>query len=1070
MFAFDGQFKSRPIVSLGGASKKEQRNDLIQRAQEERQRREDQRLRILSAIKIQSFLRAQHVCYQQYCQQRAIFDEEVKSYQKAKVPDPQFVTVLTRRLLFFFSTSKDTKRLVWLCQMWLKHLSSLRPSDQDTKYTLWLYQVKKLLLLCCRSLDVSLQDSSPVGVQLRMLEVFSSPQSFSQPKDAMGFTIFLIQNGYFRYLRALINLRVPSSLEPSSTPPTPLAGALADLVMRPIIGVCQRDEASLSQDTTDRRYQVMSAFASDLLSPEMSEQITCFLLPVLATPSSKFPFPVLVDAVLRMLKSMSSTSDGAIHGASPWLLYAMLVLAENHLGSLSITGLLSYVQVLQYLLPWLPSPTSSSDYEDDEEDYDSEMEMMVVQDEKLNSLRARCLEILDSREHVKSLESLVTTNVNLLQSTNWNQVHELVAGLCSVCHHLMIECRLPVYKTRLLYTLALKPSFIRQLWNHILQTTIASGTGKAVPLVQMIYRGQTFTVQEAELIVPMVAVFCALFSHTLFSIHDQEFYGEDRKLRNSVMPFKLKELIPMTCALRDVIIGVTEIIYPDSSHAAFRDHYITAMKSVGARSAIMKAEEFYPKRKWIHLLREVTHLVEQLHSRDTRRQFCPDDHWLSPKIHIDPNQMRIDGFFDEEGTVEGIVPLGMSSATARSMSILQHIPFVVPFKDRVKLLQRIINEDRDNSQGDLHSFMIGHNTIDVRIQRKYLYQDAFDNLNEDAEPNMKKRVRVQLINEQGLEEAGVDGGGLFREFLNELLKAGFDQSIGFFKATHERLLYPNPQANLCAPNYLKHFRFLGRMLGKAIYENMLVELPFASFFLCKMIGRHGTDVDIHNLESLDTEVYKNLLFLKTYEGNVEDLALNFTIVNNDFGEKQVVELLPGGRDIPVTNSNRITYIHLVADYRLNKQIRAQCLSFRAGLAGVVNLDWLRMFDTNEIQVLISGAPVPVDLEDLKRNTNYSGGYTYDHPCIQSFWRVVEELNDTQKRQLLKFVTSCSRSPLLGFKDLYPAFCVHSAGQEDRLPSASTCMNMLKLPEYPTDEMMRERLLYAVESGAGFELS
>lgn len=33
-----------------------------------------------------------------------------------------------------------------------------------------------------------------------------------------------------------------------------------------------------------------------------------------------------------------------------------------------------------------------------------------------------------------------------------------------------------------------------------------------------------------------------------------------------------------------------------------------------------------------------------------------------------------------------------------------------------------------------------------------------------------------------------------------------------------------------------------------------------------------------------------------------------------------MELKPGGRDIPVTNSNRISYIHLVADYRLNKQV------------------------------------------------------------------------------------------------------------------------------------------------------
>lgn len=65
---------------------------------------------------------------------------------------------------------------------------------------------------------------------------------------------------------------------------------------------------------------------------------------------------------------------------------------------------------------------------------------------------------------------------------------------------------------------------------------------------------------------------------------------------------------------------------------------------------------------------------------------------------------------------------------------------------------------------------------------------------------------------------------------------------------------------------------------------------------------------------------------------------------------QVVELKPGGKDIPVTTANRIAYIHLVADYRLNKQIRPHCLAFRQGLANVVNLEWLRMFDQQEIQV------------------------------------------------------------------------------------------------------------------------
>lgn len=64
----------------------------------------------------------------------------------------------------------------------------------------------------------------------------------------------------------------------------------------------------------------------------------------------------------------------------------------------------------------------------------------------------------------------------------------------------------------------------------------------------------------------------------------------------------------------------------------------------------------------------------------------------------------------------------------------------------------------------------------------------------------------------------------------------------------------------------------------------------------------------------------------------------------------MVELKFGGKDIPVSSANRIAYIHLVADYRLNRQIRQHCLAFRQGLANVVSLEWLRMFDQQEIQV------------------------------------------------------------------------------------------------------------------------
>lgn len=82
------------------------------------------------------------------------------------------------------------------------------------------------------------------------------------------------------------------------------------------------------------------------------------------------------------------------------------------------------------------------------------------------------------------------------------------------------------------------------------------------------------------------------------------------------------------------------------------------------------------------------------------------------------------------------------------------------------------------------------------------------------EPNLKLKMRVQLMNAAGLDEAGIDGGGIFREFLSELLKTGFDPNRGLFLMTTDRLLYPNPQSVSLMDKYTKHYFFLGRMLGK----------------------------------------------------------------------------------------------------------------------------------------------------------------------------------------------------------------------------------------------------------------
>ena len=82
-----------------------------------------------------------------------------------------------------------------------------------------------------------------------------------------------------------------------------------------------------------------------------------------------------------------------------------------------------------------------------------------------------------------------------------------------------------------------------------------------------------------------------------------------------------------------------------------------------------------------------------------------------------------------------------------------------------------------------------------------------------------------------MEEAGIDGGGLFKEFMECLVKEGFDPNAGLFKATSDNRLYPNPQAQGLVPNALAYFEFLGQMLGKALYEVVTIAV-FTLFCTC----------------------------------------------------------------------------------------------------------------------------------------------------------------------------------------------------------------------------------------------
>lgn len=200
------------------------------------------------------------------------------------------------------------------------------------------------------------------------------------------------------------------------------------------------------------------------------------------------------------------------------------------------------------------------------------------------------------------------------------------------------------------------------------------------------------------------------------------------------------------------------------------------------------------------------------------------------------------------------------------------------------------------------------------------------------------------------------------------------------------------------------------------------------------------------------------------------MALNFTVTDAEFGVQQTHDLVPGGAEIAVTKDNRLQYIYRMSHYRLTTQIARQSQAFFSGLSEMIDPRWLRMLDPSELRILISGTDQAVDVEDLREHTLYAGFDPADD-TITFFWQALERMSRADKRAFLKFVTSCPSPPLLGFSQLNPRFAISRNGDDvSRLPTASTCVNLLKLPRYTTLNQLEEKLKYAIHAQAGFDFS
>ncbi|CAG8450723.1 5254_t:CDS:10 [Paraglomus occultum] len=388
-------------------------------------------------------------------------------------------------------------------------------------------------------------------------------------------------------------------------------------------------------------------------------------------------------------------------------------------------------------------------------------------------------------------------------------------------------------------------------------------------------------------------------------------------------------------------------------------------------------------------------------------------------------------------------------------------PFILTpiIKADVLKIESMVQMRHELQDSFFRAMFIGVNSpyLILEIRRDHIIRDALYQLESKSPQDLKKQLRVQFAGEDG-----VDEGGVQKEFFQLVVREMFDQKYGMFTQNEEsRLCWFNQ--NPFDESALDEYKLIGRLLGLAIYNSVILDVHFPVVLYRKLKGQPATLTD---LKELDPSLGKGLEQLLELEDDVESTYnRTFQIEYESFGHRITHELKPGGAHIKLTNENRQEFVDLFVDFWLNKSIKRQFNAFKEGFDLVCGGSAIQLFRPEEVEQLMCGSR-DLDFEALENVTQYDGGFNKNSQVVRNFWEIVHGFTEEQKKRLLFFTTGSDRVPIGGLSKLQFVIA-KNGGDSDRLPTSHTCYNVLLLCEYSSKEKLKERLLTAISNAEGF---
>lgn len=247
------------------------------------------------------------------------------------------------------------------------------------------------------------------------------------------------------------------------------------------------------------------------------------------------------------------------------------------------------------------------------------------------------------------------------------------------------------------------------------------------------------------------------------------------------------------------------------------------------------------------------------------------------------------------------------------------------------------------------------------VSRDNLIEDSLRQLAQH-ELDLKKSLRIEFIGEDG-----VDAGGLRKEWFLLLVRSLLDPQYGMFTYDED--------SNLCWFNPASfenedQFFLVGVVLGLAIHNSTILDVHLPTACYKKLLNFPTGLVDLESFRPALARGFKQLL---EFQGDVENtFCRSFVAEFEEFGQRRVVPLVPNGEQVMVTQENKQQFVSLYTDFILNSSVQRQFGAFKRGFYHVCGGNALSLFRPEEIELLVRGSDEPLEIDDLKGQTEYIG--------------------------------------------------------------------------------------------------